>query len=354
MQGATLLKTHTFMGTGLSRARILLMCGIATLPVASVQAQEEATSTADNARWYQFDVLAFRQKSQSSEVERLPKPSPHILPLDSVTLYTESQLTIPAALLPVPGQPVSTPVVTEEWVNDSATIAVPQDNLTQLDTVSPQNSTEVVEQTPSAQEDTPAAPLTDRKPDLERDAFVQLPSQLSTLAKASHSLRRSRDYRVLWEGSWRMPLIRDAEPVSIRIVGGHESGSSHEIEGVLQLSLKRFLHAQTQLWVNELNPVRPLEQLLAGAPVLSDTVQPYNPVGHNLPGPVQPQQIQFRWPKELDYSASMPLHSSKRLSFGKLIYLDNPEAGLLIRVSPWERPEPVEIQTVAGQASTQS
>ncbi|WP_230460429.1 CsiV family protein [Sansalvadorimonas verongulae] len=299
------MKTNTFMGSislpvrRTLRFAVLPLVASLVLPGGQAQAQEVTTSV-DNASWYQFDVLAFRQKSQSKEEERLPRPTPHILPLNSVTLYSEKQLTIPAGLLPNPNQLVPG--------NMDGEVAL-------------------------------EAELTDRKPDLLRDAFVQLPRSQFSLAKAERSMRWSRDYRVLWEGSWRMPLVRDADPVSIRIAGGHTQGTSRELEGVLQLSLKRFLHAQTVLWVNELNPVRPLNQFIAGAPLLSEPLSSYNPIRQSVAGPLQPQSVHWQWPTELDYSASMPLHASKRLSLGKLIYIDNPEVGVLIRVSPWERPE---------------
>ena len=351
-KGVTSLKIYTFMGSKslplrqATRFAVLPLVTALALAGGQAQAQEEASSTvaANNVRWYQFDVLAFRQASQSKEEEKLPKPTPHTLPLNSVTLYTEGQLTIPANLLPNPNLPAVIADIEAApdagFVQDNATMAVPEDFLSQP---------EASDQSQASLQPEPAAvELTDRKPDLLRDAFVKLPKSEFSLAKAERSMRWSRDYRVLWEGSWRMPLVRDGDPVSIRMVGGHTQGTSHELEGVLQLSLKRFLHAQTVLWVNELNPVRPLEQLLAGAPVLSKSTGPYNITDQFMLGPVQPQPVQWQWPTKLDYSASMPLHASKRLSFGKLIYIDNPEAGILIRVSPWERPEaePEEAETL--------
>ncbi|WP_281646874.1 CsiV family protein [Parendozoicomonas sp. Alg238-R29] len=315
-----------------------------------LQAQEEVAiidaEIQEKPSWYQFDVLVFRQKSQQDQ-EKLPPATPHNLPLDSVVLYNEKQLTIPAAFLPQPTPPevlIPEPAVAG-LTNDDATLAVPDDYLGQpVPAAAPVLQSEHL---PSLE---PVEPITDRKPDLNQDAFVLLPKDQSQLGKAAGILRRSRDYRPLWQSSWRMPLVKEGEPVSIYIAAGQQSGSSREIEGVLQLSLKRFVHADTELWVNTLNPVRPMTQILAGAPFLVSPFKQPEITDIVLPGPLQakvevkPQQL--LWPENiLNYSASMPLKSSKRLTPGKLVYIDSPQAGLLIRVTPWEKPELEEVIT---------
>ncbi len=285
------MNLRSLLHRGLMKTTLLqavMFCPLITLLPPSVAAAQEPASIADveelpTANWYEVDVLVFSQDSQSRELELPPAVQHHGFPVDSVTLYK-----------PQPDWPEG---------------------------VTP--------------------------PDLERDPLLLLPDEGSSLHKAARSMRWSRGYHVFWRGSWRMPLERDGEPVSILINAGEQVGRNHQVEGSITFSLKRYLHINNQLWLNTLTPMRPVDQVVAGAPWFID--QPGDTNKPSAKKPLEPLRAKHstfnilpEWPADtLFYTENKPFFSSRRLALNKMIYLDNPNLGLLIKVTRYQPPEPL-------------
>ncbi|MCL6269811.1 peptidoglycan binding protein CsiV [Sansalvadorimonas sp. 2012CJ34-2] len=340
--------------------RASFICGLlfaATCSASAVSAQTlSATNQEDSAQeWYQFDILLFSQKSQSSTKEHPPALTEHKFPLNAVNLYTSEQLTVKKEFLPTPGlrveelpPPQAGEIIDQETVEVTSGTAVPQEilgNPTPLaaPVIEQQNSApfeyyedsmvpDDAELKPEAQQ----PELVDRKPNLATEAFILLPDSLSGLKAENSSLRRAKDYKVLWKASFRMPLDRDRHPVPIKIEAGRKVGHTYQVEGTISLSQKRFLHADTDLWVNTLNPVRPVEEVLAGDSVLI-------PLSIEEAYAIQPPVASDDLPETLvnifPYTENMPVKSSKRLQLSKLNFIDHPDIGILIKVTPYKLPE---------------
>ena len=356
---ATLRSTPLVSAALISTALISTATVAVAAPVVLVPTPLTASAKVENSEpeqdWFQFDILLFSQKNLSSEKEQPPALSDHSFPPDTITLYTQEQLTIPKELLPQPKR-ISRDLAKDNAQTPGSTAqvnAIPGDLLgspliTDRSDGNPFSSSaefaleDQQHAVPLTEYNSVKQPkLTDRIPNLEQDAFILLPESLSGLRNQARSLQRGRDYKVLWQASVRMPLDRDGDAVPVRVEVGPKLGNNHEIEGVISLSQKRFLHAEANLWINTLNPVASLDMVLAGAPLLAPL-----PNGHPLPlKPDAPltasphQQLPTRPINLPFYTANMPVYSSKRLQPGRLNYIDHPDVGLLIHVTSYQRPE---------------
>ncbi len=297
--------------------------------------------------WYQFDILLFSQKHHSTETELPPPVTDHEYPYNAVTLYTREQLTVPKENLPQPVVETPESTIPESITPELATsgTAVPAELLGEptpaatpvlaeqqasFDYYEDNNTVEASASPPLLTEQ-----MTDRIPDLARDPFVLLPESMSALSSQAKILRRSKDYRLLWQASFRMPVSKGGEPIPIRITAGQKLGRNHQVEGVITFSQKRFLHADTDLWINTMNPVYPLEQVVAGSPVLTHLEDSSNRSGATEIS----DDIPF-WPVDTHfYTKNMLMKSSQRLQIGKLNFIDHPNLGILIKASSYQLPD---------------
>jgi len=71
--------------------------------------------------------------------------------------------------------------------------------------------------------------------DLARDPFITLSSSASDFQQTNRALERSPDYRLLTHAVWRQPLADEGKSVPIKFSGGRQRGGSFELEGTLDL-----------------------------------------------------------------------------------------------------------------------
>ncbi|MCY4471912.1 MAG: CsiV family protein [Kistimonas sp.] len=176
----------------------------------------------------------------------------------------------------------------------------------------------------------------------DAEAFVALPEASSGLARQAAILRSSPQYQLLWNNSWRMPLQSGTRPVAVSVMASPRAGRHYQLEGALLVSRQRFVHIETRLWFKEINPVRPLEHILADTPVLA----PPEPVAslaiasqpdHLFPPPGHALKC---WPADtVYYSHSRPFFASKQMTLDKTAYIDNVELGVIAKVRSWQRPD---------------
>ncbi|MDQ2075587.1 CsiV family protein [Marinimicrobium sp. ABcell2] len=200
-------------------------------------------------------------------------------------------------------------------------------------------------------------PLTDSVtlPDLQRDPYYQLPSAERQLNRHANALRRQGGHRVLFHEAWRQPFTANRETPALIIAGGDIYGSHYELEGSIRLTLSRYLHLNTNLWLTRFEPNtgqapgswpqlpnRP-GQRVAEVPsvVNSGLASPFNTRDNNA------------WGLALLNDASLPeflrepylptrivtMDQQRRMRSEELHYLDHPLMGLLIRITPYDRPE---------------
>lgn len=179
-------------------------------------------------------------------------------------------------------------------------------------------------------------------------ALALLPAEELTLRSDVQRLNRNNQYRVLFHGGWRQAFAENRQEPSILITGGEAFGDHYELEGSIHLSLRTYLHIDTNLWLTQFNTNFGQER--ETWPALPR--RPNQAVDTDLlfrlnSSPTQWQALDPSW----DYQAIlaqphvveniMLLKQSRRMRSGELHYLDHPKMGLLIKLIPYE---PEEIQ----------
>lgn len=151
-------------------------------------------------------------------------------------------------------------------------------------------------------------------------AFRALPAEERALSGAWGQMRRSRDYRPLYHVAWRQPVDHPdkAKQIYFSLLpadGGQASDfNPPKLEGVLKLSIKRYLHLDADIVLH-----RPAA---AGDPRANQGSYGFAP--------------RFRHYR---------MQHSRRMRSGKLHYIDHPVIGLLAVAERYVPPEPEPVET---------
>ena len=166
-------------------------------------------------------------------------------------------------------------------------------------------------------------------------AYVSLPERQMLLNDQARTLGQKRDYQVLTQRAWRMPVSEKGYPVAIE--ASIEGPEPISLDGNVTVTLERFLHVEVDLWLNKLAP----------APILSDEdLNDQDPNDQDLG--VQDNTLAQDDIEESDIlvkseadSPSMlitenfQLKQRRRIKNSKQVhYLDSPEIGVLIKLTP--------------------
>ncbi len=186
-------------------------------------------------------------------------------------------------------------------------------------------------------------------------AFVLLPESERTLNESTGAIADDRAMRVLFHEAWRQPIKPIDEAVPIIIRGGNNYEEHTELEGSIQLSISRYLHVHTDLWLTQFVPNYGQESehwpSLPDVPKRQPALPPVD-VSTNLDtGALDLSDSQSAW--ELDaapidatpideYTSLIEqpflikeivtLQQTRRMRSGELHYIDHPRLGMLIKI----------------------
>lgn len=113
------------------------------------------------------------------------------------------------------------------------------------------------------------------------------------LTREAAALERSKDYRVLFHQAWRMRLVSEAKSIPLLIEGGDYFAGMPELQGKLKLSVARYLHLETDLFLNTFDAVNPTSYKVLN---------------------------------------SAGMHQRRRMRSNELHFIDSPYLGLLIKI----------------------
>lgn len=198
--------------------------------------------------------------------------------------------------------------------------------------------------------------------------FVLLASSAHRLGQAVNKIVAQADFRLLFHGAWRQVIGRRHQSASLLIRGGDAYDQHYELEGSINLSVERYLHINTDLWLSTFErnisgeqqlwpvlPPVPLQQATATNPRsslftagLSDQ-QPmtFNTTGESTLGDSLQQSLQNSYDSlfadmranQYTVKQTVVMRQHRRMRSNELHYIDHPLMGLLIKVTPYEPPE---------------
>ncbi len=310
-----------------------------------------------DARWYQVNVLVF---SQNTVVERDPEMWP---------LYPTLDRSVPPITLFNPPSP-DAPLLDDSAVDAFSDIDSPFYGLDEPGLDGP-GLDALGQETPFTEDPLTEDPLTAVQP-FERPAWIafeKLPESQRYLNPYAERLDRDRRFTILFHESWIQPIEAASIARPISITGGYHSGLLDELSGLLKISISRYLHLNTQLYLTDIVESSDPFDLLTGQkyafvpltfpnPVtdaLGDTegllapkFEPIVPIDlaafHTLNADTDAPDY-FDIPKTYAVAVtSVLMQETRRMRSKELHYIDNPKMGLLIYFTPFDiTAEPEEL-----------
>lgn len=194
-----------------------------------------------------------------------------------------------------------------------------------------------------------SADTTSAEAALQEQPYVVLAPEAMKLREVAARVLRQHDFRTLFHKAWRQPAASRDEANSILVRGGDSFDDHRELEGWVQLSVERYLHFRTDLWLSTFKSTAGLDQMpWPKLPRLPVTSTPRAPAGF------AGTDDDFGGLLSAEYGAALPaldfghrryvvdrtvvLRQSRRMRSGELHYIDHPLMGILVRVTPYEPP----------------
>ncbi|WP_439134175.1 CsiV family protein [Pseudomaricurvus sp.] len=316
--------------------------GLLSLAGQTAMAQDSQATT---QRWYQVEVILFTQDET----------------LDDETWRNDVALTYPSRWMELKNPEAASEVATDEYG-------------------------EPVE-----------AP---KRPDINRDPFYILPDNLRELNRQADALKYSKSQRLLFHEAWRQPVKSPNIAPAIIIAAGESYGDHRELEGSFSLSVSRYLHVNTNLWLTDFTrntdqasgkdehqngywpelPTRPSQRRNRPSQT-STSYESAQSSSTNLTEDYDLSSGGSAWDSgstawnsgtggtawdrnqqtsnEYNFSASKAFRptnisvfrQNRRMRSGEVHYIDHPKLGMVILVTPYDVPVPGNTESSTAEAS---
>jgi hypothetical protein len=186
--------------------------------------------------------------------------------------------------------------------------------------------------------------------------FVPLKAEELRLQGKAEGIDKSSRYTLLLHTGWRQPGVDKASAIPVWIKGGKVYSSNYssidqfsdinntasisttenapkqtkglyELEGQITVTLSRYLHTNAELVLRK--PATPIEMMQRGSDATASEFDPMERIEGQL---------------LLNHS----LNEKRRMRSKKLHYLDSPEFGMLVLITPYQAAEQADAKSIAG------
>jgi hypothetical protein len=199
----------------------------------------------------------------------------------------------------------------------------------------------------------PSSPSTLTTPnDLSEQPFILLDDSQLDLKQVARRIFSNADFRALYHAKWHQPINDASNSENILIQGGNQFDNHFELEGSINLSVQRYLHLNTNLWLSsfisnvgqQTNPWPMLPKLpfSANSSSLSDIQSPQNNLFSNSMSSTPNLDWEYDdafidlTAKQYSVEQTYALRQHRRMRSNELHYIDHPLMGLLIKITPYE------------------
>ncbi|MEJ2531531.1 MAG: CsiV family protein [Halioglobus sp.] len=177
--------------------------------------------------------------------------------------------------------------------------------------------------------------------------FVVLPaSELEFAAKTAY-MRRHGPYRILFHQAWLQPFREGQDGPSIILDRSGDEEQWPRLQGSIRLSLSRYLHLETNLWLNTTGeylpgqwrmpapPLAPPSLIVEGlVPEAETAEEPYfvTPEDEAVIAGDSLQEPEDAYP----FRHAVLLKQKRRMRSEEVHYLDHPLLGVVVKMTPYE------------------
>ena len=176
-------------------------------------------------------------------------------------------------------------------------------------------------------------------------AFELLASEQHVLTAFAEKINKQNDFRPLFHQAWLQTMGDRDNSLSIIIRGGDQFDDHFELEGTIRLSVERYLHIQTDLWlsrfINATASEEPNWDTLPKVPVpqaVDGTGSEVLFIDANTPFSLMNQQDSFGFFDRDEYRVekTVVMRQDRRMRSQELHYIDHPLMGVLVKVTPYQ------------------
>ena len=312
---------------------------LATWIAVSVSLLTAGTALAQDDRWFRVELLVFSHESGQTTEQWEPTPA---LSYPGAARFLINPKTVDANLEQYPaasvvdefGRQIITLPAEPGADNRSAPAATPNEGLVP----------------PTPIPTGPATPdvITAEQTQLLPTPFIALPAgQREFRGKAAY-MQRSGRYRTLFHETWVQPVADQGRALPIVLDRSGDTGQWPLLQGSVKLYLSRYLHLETNLWLNTPGeylpgvwrmpapPLGPPSLIVVGLPEpeLDDTIEEATDIiqEQEVLGPVYP------------YRHAVLLQQARRMRSTEVHYIDHPLLGVVAKLTPLT---PEELETLA-------
>ncbi|TCS42635.1 CsiV family protein [Reinekea marinisedimentorum] len=171
--------------------------------------------------------------------------------------------------------------------------------------------------------------------------FQVLGEEEYKLADELAALTRGTRYELLYHQVWNQPVPDRNSVVPIHIQGGEKFGRQYELQGYISLYVERYLHLSTDLHLIEYqisnDPFSVIKDEEFQLPTLN--LQSQNSFSNLLLNDDSPFSNQINQQTNEFYISvkDAQLKERRRMRSKEIHYLDNPEFGMLVLITPIEQ-----------------
>lgn len=178
--------------------------------------------------------------------------------------------------------------------------------------------------------------------------FVQLPASAREFRGKAAYMERNGPYRILFHQAWWQPVADQRTALPLVVDRSGDSGSFPSLQGTITLYLSRFLHLQTNLWLNTdgsylpgswqmpAPPLGPVSLERVEAPLLQPELEQildfgaaYDPAW-DLAGETAEAEAGPLYP----WRHAVLLQQARRMRSNEVHYIDHPLLGLVVKITP--------------------
>jgi len=169
------------------------------------------------------------------------------------------------------------------------------------------------------------------------EAFVALSEFERRLLEEREKIEGDRRYELLFHEAWNQPVPGRDTVIPIRIDGGERFGRQSELQGYINLYVERYLHLSTDLHLIEYqkstDPFSVVdEQANTDSP--NDTLDIFGGLSLLNADSLTNNQISRKSDQFFVSVKDAHLKENRRMRSKHIHYLDNPEFGMLVLITP--------------------
>ncbi|WP_404418375.1 CsiV family protein [Marinospirillum sp.] len=157
------------------------------------------------------------------------------------------------------------------------------------------------------------------------------------LTDHARALERSDDYRLLFHDAWQMPVVAEDRSLPLLLEAGDYYGGQPELIGQLQLSVARYLHLETDLYLHSFEPLETTHRSAALTRFLNQNrsslgTSPQLPALTDQAAADQDGEVSRIINQEYQIKESAQMRQRRRMRSGELHFIDSPYLGILVKI----------------------